>query len=128
MHEQTIQSIFQMLTPIHHEFISFLIRLSQQFPGTQWTSFIRTPEANRAVGGARFSQHLLGLAIDVVPPQDEWPQFLAVAQQKLIVFQEDDHIHLQVLPSGLSESLILNLWPQLDVERVVADNQDSFAV
>jgi len=77
------------------------VRLFFQFPGLQLTSWFRTPETNRDVGGDPESQHLFGLAWDVTAP----PQLLgAIARAGrglgITAVEERDHVHLQAFPAG----------------------------
>lgn len=61
------------------------------------TSWIRTPEHNRAVGGVETSPHIFGLGADVV--YDAVPELAAAqafaAALGLHVVREHDHDHLQ---------------------------------
>jgi len=72
-----------------------------RFPGAGVTSWFRTAEKNRIEGGSPESQHLFGLAWDIVTP----PQFTeaALAQARaagLIAVREKRHVHVQMFPAG----------------------------
>lgn len=66
------------------------------------TSWIRTTEHNKAVGGVTHSAHLAGVACDVV--YDEMPALEDVIRYgrtlDLRVIREGDHDHLQPLTWG----------------------------
>lgn len=69
--------------------------------GGRVTSYVRSPEKNRAVGGAPNSQHLYGLAADVVPASGQRNQLTASLRAAgLIVIDEGNHLHIQRLPAG----------------------------
>lgn len=60
------------------------------------TSWWRTEKRNRAVGGAANSQHLNGLAVDVVldDPKDQENFVADCAGLGLNVIVEGDHLHV----------------------------------
>lgn len=70
------------------------------------TSGFRSAADNARVGGAGQSQHLLGLAIDFVPPQElDWPAIEAVvldqANRRGIIngvgfYRKDNHVHIDL--------------------------------
>lgn len=72
-------------------------------PPVQISSWVRTSTQNAAVGGAPFSQHLLGLALDFVGPYDRFADQLEA--QGLTVVREGDHLHVQRLPAGLANDI-----------------------
>lgn len=64
------------------------------------TSWVRSVDRNAAVGGVRNSQHLTGLAVDVVydgaapgPEATAW-----LAQRHLLRIPEGDHDHIMARP------------------------------
>lgn len=69
-----------------------------QLPGARVTSFWRSPERNALCGGHPESQHLVGLAIDVVHPGA-----LAAFHRVGLVhtIDEGDHVHNQVYAPGV---------------------------
>jgi hypothetical protein len=79
------------------------------------TSWWRTPEANDSASGAEFSQHLLGLAFDVVTPKPR--ELVALAQRAglVAIFHNAGsgwHVHVQARPRGFVAQL-LRLAPDL---------------
>jgi len=71
------------------------------FAGTGVTSWFRTPEMNRMAGGASESQHLFGLAMDIVaPPQFKHAVVRALRGAGLVVVEEKRHVHVQLFPAG----------------------------
>jgi len=83
--------------------VEFLRRVSGMLtyiPDGTLTSWYRTPERNRAVGGARRSQHLLGLAIDLDTPDPDL--VLELADLFGVVALDEtatkSHVHLQAMP------------------------------
>ena len=69
------------------------------FPGSV-TSWFRSHDRNRAVGGGGASWHLAGLAVDIVlDDMSSASRELCVVRAKRIgleAFDETDHIHLEV--------------------------------
>lgn len=62
------------------------------------TSWYRTQNRNRAVGGHPQSKHLQGLAVDLVP-DDTSSKHAIIADASaagLLAIDEGDHIHIQV--------------------------------
>ena len=75
--------------------------------GGRVTSYIRSVEHNRRVGGHPRSQHLYGLAADIVPLVSERSSLKrAMRAQGLVVIDEGDHVHVQLLRAGQLEHLI----------------------
>jgi len=73
----------------------------QGFRGLSVTSWYRTPEKNRIEGGAAQSQHLFGLAWDVVVPRDALDHLQGhLRAQGLTAVRERDHVHVQAFPAG----------------------------
>lgn len=68
------------------------LRLSGSSPSSWW----RSVSVNESVGGAPTSQHLVGLALDVIGGDARvW------RQSGLIVVDEGDHLHVQAYPAGV---------------------------
>ena len=70
------------------------------------TSWFRSVNENRRAGGHPDSQHLVGLALDVVPGKGTSELALNEAAQifrgfGFIVEPESDHVHVQVFPPGI---------------------------
>ena len=60
------------------------------------SSWIRTPKHNKKVGGSSNSQHMLGLAVDLVPDGTDWdPIVQDLRRFGLVAVIESDHIHVQ---------------------------------
>lgn len=91
------------------ELLDFLGKLGQVPVGRSVavTSWYRDPTHNAAVGGHPQSQHLLGLAIDLVAGPGDGPAVAQAARAVgLIAVEEGDHIHLQARPAGTSGALL----------------------
>jgi len=70
------------------------------------TSWYRTPNENRRVGGDPDSQHLVGLAFDVVPGKGSSLLALKEAEQRFTqagfhAIAESKHVHVQTFPPGI---------------------------
>lgn len=65
------------------------------------SSWIRTDKRNRLVGGSPTSQHLIGLAVDLVP--DDWNDEKQIVDDCIrlglvpVVERSKNHIHVQAL-------------------------------
>mgnify|MGYP005815357511 CR=1 FL=1 len=63
------------------------------------TSYVRSPERNKLVGGAVDSRHLIALAADVSYHPNVAPRLATAKRQALklgmTLIREDDHDHLQ---------------------------------
>ena len=70
----------------------------------QVTSWWRSRAYNAEVGGAEASQHLLGVAFDVVPATRAVQSALAAVG--FITVNEGDHIHAQPWPAGSASGLL----------------------
>jgi len=74
---------------------------AQGFTGLSVSSWFRTPAKNRIEGGAPESQHLFGLAWDVVVPRAALPHLVEhMRGQGLVAVQERGHVHVQAFPAG----------------------------
>lgn len=70
------------------------------------TSWWRSPLENRRVGGSPDSQHLVGLAFDVVPGKGSFQLAVNEASQRFtesgfVTVPESTHLHVQTFPAGL---------------------------
>ena len=74
------------------------------------TSWWRGIEENRRVGGDPFSQHLVGLAVDVALVQNtargRSALIASAARAGLRGVDERDHVHLQLWPAGQLRRLV----------------------
>jgi len=74
---------------------------AQGFGGLSVSSWFRTPAKNRIEGGAPESQHLFGLAWDVVVPRQNLEHLVEhMRGQGLVAVQERGHVHVQAFPAG----------------------------
>jgi len=73
------------------------------------SSWFRTPVDNQRVGGRPFSQHQLGLAIDLVTDN---PIALEneLDRRGLVAIRETDHVHVQAYAAGTVSSLVTQIW------------------
>lgn len=102
----------------YNRLFSLLARLDGRLGGqVRITAWHRNPAENRAAGGERFSQHLLGTAIDFTlgtPPGSLLlqPQLFAavvpLARERGLaaVKSGSGAVHLQALPFGTAERLL----------------------
>lgn len=69
----------------------------------QATSWWRSTAKNKSVGGARDSQHLLALGLDLVYPNAAVRALGKERMQKLglVVIDEGDHVHTQLYNAGV---------------------------
>jgi len=70
------------------------------------TSWFRSPNENRRAGGHPDSQHLVGMAFDVVPGKGSSALAINEAAQifagfGFVVEPESDHLHIQTFPPGI---------------------------
>jgi uncharacterized protein YcbK (DUF882 family) len=81
------------------DFYGRVNRAGNGLPGTI-TSWWRTQKRNREVGGAKHSQHLSGLAVDIAIPAAYRLQAIErLRAQGLVVIDEGDHLHAQRFPA-----------------------------
>lgn len=68
--------------------------------GLSITSYFRTPSHNAIVGGTPSSQHLGGIAADLVPDAttDRTAAIAALQAKGLTVIDEGTHLHVQAYP------------------------------
>ncbi len=74
------------------------------------TSWFRSPFDNRAVNGNPDSQHLVGLALDIVPAQRNRSLLVNEAAAKFaesgfVAVPFPTHLHVQTFPAGLLRSV-----------------------
>lgn len=66
------------------------------------TSWWRSVDRQRDVGGGIPSQHLVGLAVDVVPDSSAVRD--AFRRRGFVVVSEGDHAHVQTYPAGVLDA------------------------
>lgn len=87
-----------------HDFFVSTVNRAAAGLDVELTSYWRSVEQNRLVGGSGWSQHLVGWAVDVVGP-DENLFAERVRSAGLIPVLEIDHTHVQLAPAGFLEAL-----------------------
>ena len=102
-----------ILAALRPEILEFARRLRSVRGSYGVSSWWRSVEHNRDVGGNAFSQHLLGLAVDTTPTPTANRAELAAAFRAagLVAIDEGDHIHVQRYPGGVAP----RRWYQLAV-------------
>lgn len=70
------------------------------------TSWWRSPGENRRVGGNPDSQHLFGLALDVVPGKPSFKLAVSEASSRFmeagfVTVPAERHLHIQTYPAGV---------------------------
>lgn len=75
--------------------------------GVRISSWYRDRARNAACGGHPRSQHLIGWAIDLVPPRSV--NQAALRALGLTVVDEGDHVHVQIVRSGVADALVARL-------------------
>jgi len=97
-----------VLLAVRSDLLNFIFALDR-IPfrqGSAITSWWRDPAVNQAVGGSPLSQHLIGLALDVVTPNPT--EVVAAAfQAGIVAIDERTHVHLQLRQAGSRETLRL---------------------
>lgn len=71
-------------------------------PGVSISSWYRSPEDNTRVGGARLSQHLLGIALDFPKTNPNRQVAAALQRSGFQIITEGDHWHAQLPPAWAS--------------------------
>lgn len=78
--------------------------------GVYATSWWRSPDWNRNVGGNAFSQHLGALALDIGGTRDQLRGAVDAARSVgLVAVDEGDHVHVQLLPAGVFGNWVQSL-------------------
>ena len=84
---------------IYHWFYGGLAAAMRHY-GLELTSLYRTPERNALVGGSPDSQHLVGLAADLVRQDGVVGALDGLRRLGFQVVPYSDHLHVQALPAG----------------------------
>ncbi len=83
--------------------VAALVQQPRLLPGLVPTSWFRTRQENTLAGGATFSQHLLGLALDFdyLWGTDRLPELASALEAAGFGYVESDqeHVHVQLLPA-----------------------------
>lgn len=92
--------ILRALAPLHSDFIHRVLHAAAFFPDARPSSWWRATISNADVGGDPFSQHLLGLGLDV-EVQDRTKFAQAARRAGLVAVDEGTHVHLQAFQAGV---------------------------
>jgi hypothetical protein len=89
-----------------YDFVMRMNRVYDQVP-FKCNSWWRSQSHNAAVGGARWSQHLIGCAADVAPtyPGELGALARAVEAQGMIAVRYSTYVHAQLWPAGTLQRL-----------------------
>jgi hypothetical protein len=89
--------------PWPHVFVWALLEIPWPY-GTRVTSYYRSAESNRRVGGMPDSQHQLGTAVDLVAPFGEFDPFVLAQAEAvgLTLVPERSHLHVQLWRAGVA--------------------------
>ena len=100
-----------LVSPLVRFFVETLIRVLRGTPGSNsllLTSWFRSPQRNRAVGGSPESQHLFGLAVDLVGPTETLKMVQTAANRVGLIAVDEiatkGHLHIQLFPKGFLRS------------------------
>lgn len=99
------------VTPDIRDFVGLVNRAWQVagYPSVRLTSWWRSRYQNALVGGMPTSQHLTGLAIDVIN-NNEGDQFANAARAVgLVIVDEGDHWHIQRYSASASRGICCGL-------------------
>jgi len=99
---RVVAAVESVVRGIYGQMIDDLRNAYRLYPGIRFTSWYRTPAHNAEVGGVESSQHLAGLAVDVVPVDREQRAKLAafLRSARWTVIEEGDHLHAQVFKAS----------------------------
>jgi len=94
-------ALLTRMYPWPHVFVWALLQVPWPH-GTRVSSYYRSAETNRRVGGMPDSQHQLGTAVDLVAPFGEFDPFVLDQAEALglTVVRERSHLHVQLFPAG----------------------------
>ncbi len=100
----------RIIRALIQELVAFLTALQglRVGPSIRISSWWRDPVTNRRVGGHPQSQHLLGLAIDLVGEERELGEILRQTLDFPLGIQairETSHVHIQWLPAGQAAAI-----------------------
>lgn len=88
--------------PVYLWLLPRLNFMFDRFPNAVPTSWWRSELKNMEVGGATYSQHLLGWALDwALPPGQNHDMVHLAEQLGMVGVDEGDHVHVQIFPAGV---------------------------
>ena len=89
-----------VLRRIYRSEVQAILAIAREVPDLQVNSWWRSPTQNAQVGGARYSQHLLGLAFDLDSSDLDLLETAARAYWPGVVVREPGYLHLQLARAG----------------------------
>lgn len=100
------QPVEALLPGVYSAFVGAVIEGASGSGAVGVSSWWRSRPENARVGGDPNSQHLLGLAVDIVGGSSNMVLAAKLGATGLIALNEGTHVHAQLYPAGVVRPLI----------------------